>query len=221
MIVIGFMVVLTSIGFLAHTYLGYPLLLKVLSLTGPERGIPKKWPGEWLDISITIPAYNEEVSIRDTLEGVLALDYPAGRRHILVVSDASTDRTDEIVREYADRGVELLRLPKRSGKTAAENAARTRLKGEIIVNTDASVWLHHDALKPLVAAFNDPTVGVASGRDVSVGRQITDPNIGSGSMWATRCGCRTSRPLSMASWGRPDVSAPPAQPCTRKPCRRL
>src|SRR2546422_3899840 len=61
-----------------------------------------------------------------TLFRSLRLDYPAERRQILVVSDASTDRTDAIVGEYASRGVELLRLPHRRGKTGAENAAARR-----------------------------------------------------------------------------------------------
>jgi len=85
-----------------------------------------------------------------------------------VVSDASTDGTDEIVRSFADRGVELLRVPMRRGKTAAENAALPSLHGEIIVNTDASIRIPPSALRTLIAAFGDPTVGVASGRDVSV-----------------------------------------------------
>src|SRR2546430_2729593 len=109
-------------------------------------------------------------SIRDTLENLLRLDYPAERRQILVVSDASTDRTDAIVGEYASRGVELLRLPHRRGKTGAENAALPVLRGEIIVNTDASVHVERGALKALIAHFADPTVGVASNRNVSVAR---------------------------------------------------
>src|SRR5439155_18332143 len=76
------------------------------------------------------------------------------------------------------RGVELLRLPERRGKTAAENAARAHLRGTIIVNTDASVRIALQALKPLVAAFADPTVGVASGRDVSVARVGAEANAG-------------------------------------------
>ena len=77
-------------------------------------------------------------------------------RHILVVSDASTDRTDEIVRSYAERGVELLRLPTRSGKTAAENAACARLRGEVVVNSDASIRLHPAAIRRLVARPRGP-----------------------------------------------------------------
>jgi glycosyltransferase involved in cell wall biosynthesis len=123
----------------------------------------------WPRITITVPVYNEAAQIRDTLESLLAIDYPPDRRQILIVSDASTDDTDRIVMEFAGRGVELFRLPERRGKTAAENAAIPRLTGEIIVNTDASIRVRPDAVKRLVAAFADPTVGVASGRDISVG----------------------------------------------------
>ena len=121
-------------------------------------------------ITLTVPAHNEGGSIGETLESLLTLDYPADRRQIVVISDASTDDTDAIVQRFADRGVELLRLPERRGKTAAENAAAAVVRGEIIVNIDATVRVRAGSLKKLVRAFQDPTVGVASGRDVSVGR---------------------------------------------------
>jgi cellulose synthase/poly-beta-1,6-N-acetylglucosamine synthase-like glycosyltransferase len=129
-------------------------------------------------VSISLPAYNEEAQIRGAIESLLALNYPPHRKQVLVVSDASTDRTDEIVMEFADRGVELLRMPRRGGKTAGENAAAARLTGDIVINTDASIRIHPDALRPLVARFSDPTVGVASGRDVSVARTGEDKNAG-------------------------------------------
>jgi len=150
-----------------YTYGAYPVLLKLLSRGSSEDRVAAV--REWPMITITVPAYNEEAQIRGLLESLLRLDYPADRRQILIISDASTDRTDEIVREYADRGVELLRMPERGGKDAAEGAARPLLRGEIVVNTDASIRIHPDALKPLIASFADPSVGLASGRDVSVG----------------------------------------------------
>jgi len=116
--------------------------------------------------------------IAGTLERILGLDYPADLRQVLVVSDASTDGTDEIVAGFADRGVELLRVPRRQGKTAAENAARRCLTGEIIINTDASVRIDPAAVKHLVAAFRDPSVGVASARDVSVTNLEQQANAG-------------------------------------------
>lgn len=161
----------------AYAYAGYPLLLAALARA---RGRPPAAaePEEWPMVSISLPAYNEEAQIRGAVESLLALDYPAHRKQVLVVSDASTDRTDDIVMEFAGRGVELLRMPTRGGKTAGENAAAARLTGDIVINTDASIRIHPDALRPLVARFSDPTVGVASGRDVSVARTGEDKNAG-------------------------------------------
>ncbi|MEO7103269.1 MAG: glycosyltransferase [Gemmatimonadaceae bacterium] len=156
-----------------YAYIGYPLLLKlVASLVGDREiaGNDFAWPS----ITITVPCYNEERNIRSTLDALLAIDYPPDRRQILVISDASSDGTDGIVGEYADRGVELLRLDRRRGKSAAENAAGAAARGEIIVNTDATIRILPNALKALVHAFSDPHVGVASGRDVSV-LSVTEP----------------------------------------------
>jgi cellulose synthase/poly-beta-1,6-N-acetylglucosamine synthase-like glycosyltransferase len=170
---IAIVLVGAPLALLLYSYMGYPLILMAMARLRPRREAPPP-PRDWSSISITIPVYNEGAQIRDTLESLLAIDYPADRRQILVVSDASTDGTDEIVAEFADRGVELLRLDRRAGKTAAENTARVHLRGEIVVNTDASVRIHPDALKRLVAWFGDPEVGVASSNDVSVARDGTD-----------------------------------------------
>lgn len=163
--------------FVLYTYLGYPLLLRVLAMGRPEWQAPEE-PQEWPRISITVPAFNEEHTIRGTIDSLLSLDYPADRRQILIVSDASTDRTDEIVLEYADQGVELCRVEGRVGKTAAENEARSRLTGDIIINTDASIRIKKDAIKELVRCFQDPTVGVASGRDISTAKEEDEANVG-------------------------------------------
>jgi cellulose synthase/poly-beta-1,6-N-acetylglucosamine synthase-like glycosyltransferase len=170
------MTVVLALSFAFYTYVGYPLIVAVVAaLRRPAR---QTQPTEWPRISITVPAYNEEREIGATLEALLELDYPADRREILVVSDASTDRTDEIVRSFADRGVTLVRMDKRRGKTAAENAVSLHLTGDIVVNTDASIRIAPTALKPLIAAFADATVGVASGRDVSVARGQSGGNAG-------------------------------------------
>jgi glycosyltransferase involved in cell wall biosynthesis len=160
-----------------YAYLGYPALLWLAGRFRP-RSLTTGDPAEWPQITVVVPAYNEEGSIRRTLDALLALDYPTDRRHILVVSDASTDRTDEIVREYAAHGVQLLRQEQRGGKDAGELAALPYLKGDIVVNTDATIRILPDALKPLIRAFQDPTVGLASGRDVSVGSVEIEANRG-------------------------------------------
>lgn len=170
-----------SLGLCLYAYVGYPAVLKVLSARRrfPRENTPAPLPvREWPLISIVIPVHNEAAVIADTLERILALDYPADRRQILVVSDASSDGTDDIVTRFASRGVELFRLPQRRGKTAAENAARSHLTGEIIVNTDASVRIDAGAVKHLVASFSDRSIGVASARDVSVANLDTRTNPG-------------------------------------------
>ena len=106
----------------AYAYVVYPLLLMLAGLLRRRR-IPQQPMSRWPRITVTVPVYNAAGSIRTTLERLLALDYPPARMQLLVISDASTDGTDDIVRSFASRGVELLRLPERRGKTAAENAA--------------------------------------------------------------------------------------------------
>ena len=165
------------VALFAYAYVAYPLLLRLVA-AGRRPSRPDVARTDWPMVSITIPAFNEEARIRDTLDAVLALDYPVHQREIWVISDASSDRTDEIVHEYRARGVNLLRLPTRRGKSAAENAAGFAVHGEIVVNTDASVRLRPESLKRLVRAFDDPSVGVASGRDVSIGDVQREGNQG-------------------------------------------
>jgi len=169
--------VLLPILLFGYAYVGYPLLLRLLSQRRKEGVLPAD-PAEWPTITISVPAYNEERVIGGTIDSLLALDYPADRKQILVVSDASTDRTDEIVRSYAGRGVLLHRMPVRAGKTAAENASASLCTGEIVVNTDATIRIPPPSLKPLIRVFHDATIGVASGRDISVGNIAAEGNQG-------------------------------------------
>lgn len=158
-----------------YAYAVYPAILWVIGRVRPSP-TRKDLPDPVPLVTIVLPAYNEEAQIRGAVEALLAQDYPADRRQILVVSDGSSDRTEPIVEEYGNRGVELLRMPKRSGKTAAENASVALIRGNIVINSDASIRLHPGATRHLVAQFADPGVGVASSRDVSISRQTESPN---------------------------------------------
>jgi len=172
---LAIVLVILPVALFIYAYFGYPLLLKGMawlrrgaaqpdarSQSGPEPA------ADWPPVSISLPAYNEEARLRGTLDALLELDYPGDRLEIVVVSDCSDDGTDDIVRSYEDRGVRLLRTPERGGKVAAENFAAPRLANDIVVNTDATIRIPPEALKPLIRAFDDPSVGVASGRDISV-----------------------------------------------------
>ena len=171
-------------------FFGYPLLLLAVGAFRPALREPPDL-AEWPEVTVTLPVYNEEGVIRDRIENILGFDYPRDKLHLLVLSDASSDRTDEIASSFADRGVQLVRLPKRSGKGAAENLAYSYLRGSIAVNVDATTVLQPGSLKALIRHFGDPTVGVVSGRDVSIGSLMNESNSGEAGyvgyeMWVRR-----------------------------------
>ncbi|CAN5705875.1 glycosyltransferase family 2 protein [soil metagenome] len=164
-----------------YAFAGYPLLLLAARRAGDPTPPGTVAPGDeprLPRISITVPVFNEAHQLPDLLESLVALEYPLDLRQILIVSDGSTDGSDEIVQAWSERGVELLRVEQRGGKGAAENSARPHLTGEIVVNTDASIRIQPGALGPLLRPFADPRVGVVSGRDLSVGREVADANRG-------------------------------------------
>ena len=137
MIAIGIALLAVPFVFFGYAYIAYPALLWLVSRSRHE-SVPIPDPAEWPMVTITVPAYNEEKRIRSTIESLLQIDYPLERRQIVIASDGSTDGTDAVVREYASRGVELVHVSPRGGKTNAENHASSLFRGEIVVNTDES-----------------------------------------------------------------------------------
>ena len=126
MTTIGAVIFWLALAGVAWTYAGYPLLLLALAGLRPRPGrSPSSSPDAAFQPTVTviISAYNEEKAIRQKLESTLALDYPADKLEVIVASDCSTDRTHDIVRQLAPRGVRLVVLPERAGKTAAQNLA--------------------------------------------------------------------------------------------------
>lgn len=170
-----------TVALFTYAYLGYPALIWILGKFAHSPPIEQREPDSWPVVSVTAPVYNEEDQVEGLIRSLLALDYPPDRLQILIVSDASSDQTDEIVRSFADQGVELFRLNERSGKTKAENAALPHIRGDFVVNTDASIRITPGSLKKLIATFSDPEVGLASGRDVSVGASTGEGNLGENS----------------------------------------
>ena len=151
-----------AIAALLYAYAGYPLLLALLSVfTRRSRRAAGKYEPT---VSILIAAYNEEDSIGRKLNETLALHYPASKLEILVVSDGSSDRTDEIVRSCPDPRVRLLRVEGRRGKTNAQNQGVRLCRGEIIVFSDATATYHPDSILRLVEPYADLRVGAVSGR---------------------------------------------------------
>jgi hypothetical protein len=168
------------LGTIFWTYAGYPALLVALAafrardvVTGTIE--PK--------VTIIISAYNEEKDIRRKVENTLALDYPPEKLEVIVASDCSTDRTHDIVRELAPRGVRLAILPERKGKTAAQNLAASIATGEILIFTDATTEFSRDTARGLVQSFADPRVGCVGAELSYVSEGGTAVGKGGGAYW--------------------------------------
>lgn len=149
------------LGLIVYVYAGYPALLFLLSLVVPagRRGAEVFFPS----VTVIIPAYNEEKHIGKKLENTLALEYPREKLEVVVMSDQSTDSTDEIVRGFAERGVRLFAQKERMGKAKGIWRVVGDTTGEIVLITDANTFLRPDALGFVVQPFADPRMGVTSG----------------------------------------------------------
>jgi cellulose synthase/poly-beta-1,6-N-acetylglucosamine synthase-like glycosyltransferase len=115
-------------------------------------------------VALVICALNEERVIAEKLANSRDLDYPRDRLRILVVSDGSTDRTAEAARRFAGDGVEVIEQPVRRGKIANLNEVLPQCAEEILVLSDANVMYRPDALRKLIARFQNPEVGCVSGK---------------------------------------------------------
>jgi cellulose synthase/poly-beta-1,6-N-acetylglucosamine synthase-like glycosyltransferase len=152
-----------SLFMIFYVHLGYPMLISLIGLIRNKK--VKKAPIQ-PSVTILIAAYNEERDIEKTIKNKLDLDHPKEKLEIIVISDGSTDKTDEIVRRYEGEAVRLIRQEPRAGKTSALNMAVPLAKGEIIAFSDANSLWQKSALLNLVQNFNDPSVGYVSGKMV-------------------------------------------------------
>jgi cellulose synthase/poly-beta-1,6-N-acetylglucosamine synthase-like glycosyltransferase len=169
-----------SAGTLLYVYAGYPLLVFIVSLISPKP--VKRGKFEPL-VTVLITAYNEEQAIRKKLENTLSIDYPKDKFEILVASDGSTDRTDEIVNEFADRGVKLFRQEGRHGKTYTQNRAVEVARGEIVLFSDATTAYPNDVMREMLPNFFDDSVGCVAGKLIYVDESSSNVGKGARSYW--------------------------------------
>jgi len=152
-------ILLFSIIFIFYAYFGYFLVLSVLkkkNIFFMEEYYPK--------VSVIIAAYNEEDCIRETIESILKSDYPRESFEIWVSSDASTDRTDEVVKTLANSQLHFHRVKKRAGKVNAILEVENKAKGEILILIDASSRFLETTIPRLVKYFSDASIGSVTGR---------------------------------------------------------
>ncbi len=151
-----------------YAYFGYPLCLFALSLfKSKNKAVNHELSAASYEpiVSFIITAYNEEKRIREKIKNSLKQDYPKDKLEIIIASDCSTDRTDEIANSYESQDLRLVRSPERRGKEHAQELAVGQARGDILVFSDVSTIIEPDGLRTIVANFADPSVGCASSVD--------------------------------------------------------
>lgn len=144
-----------------YPYVIYPLILKVSNAFFRKPVDRKEF---YPVVTVIIPAFNEAEFIGATVENKLEQDYPKEKIDIIVVSDESTDGTDEIVNKFThEHPVQLIRQVPRRGKAAGLNLAIKQAKGEIIIFSDANSIFDRDAIRKIVENYSDPSVGYVTG----------------------------------------------------------
>ncbi len=173
-----------SLGLVAFTYVGYPLVLAALDAVreaagglrflsgGPDRRAPGS-DGPWPRLSVVLSAFDEEACIAEKIRNCLALDYPPDRLEILVGCDGCTDRTAALAREAGGGRVQVHELSPRSGKANVLSRVVPLASGDLVLLTDANTMLEPGAAKALARRFRDPSCGAAVGR-----LRLVDPEQG-------------------------------------------
>src|SRR5688572_5192512 len=146
-----------------YSYIGYGILLwlilKIRSLF--NKSVNKKNDLFYPQVSLIIPAFNEEDFIREKIQNTLSLDYPADKLQIIFSTDGSTDRTPDIIKEFPR--LRLMHNLERKGKIAAMNRAMKTIADPYVIFCDANTLLNKDAVKEIIKHYQDPEVGAVSG----------------------------------------------------------
>lgn len=156
-----------SLVLIFYTFLGYPISLEILDRLKKKIKIEKN-KNYVPKISLIIAAHNEEKSIIEKLKNVLTLDYPSEKLQVIIASDNSTDKTNELVSKFINsRNLSnfiLYIVRERKGKTNAQNEAVKVSSGEVLIFSDAnSIW-KEDSLKKIIRNFYNNSIGYVCGK---------------------------------------------------------
>ena len=168
-----------SLSVVFYTYLLYPGWLFLRSRLKPKPVSPKLF---FPKLSIVIAVRNGDKYLEQKLHNLQQLDYPQELVEVLIVSDGSTDQTNDILRKSVDSRVRSIFLPVQSGKAEALNRAIEVTSGAIVVFMDVRQRIATDSVKTLVGNFSDPAVGCVGGALMLKGGEETSPR-GVGSYW--------------------------------------
>ncbi|KKF50431.1 glycosyltransferase [Streptococcus uberis] len=171
-----------SVFMIIWANIGYPFFILTLGKIIGKKNLKRK--NYEPTVTIMIVAHNEEKVIENKLKNVLNLNYPKEKLSILVTSDNSTDRTNEIVQMYAERfdNISLYKVKNRKGKTNAQNEAAKLVNSEILIMTDANAMLEQNSIKELVSSFIE-NVSYVTGKLVYTNKSETSTSESETSYW--------------------------------------
>lgn len=161
---------------LIYSFLGYPVILKCVALLRRSRLHTNE--GFTPSVSIILSVYNEEQIIREKIENVLSLDYPGELLEMVIISDACTDRTEDIVKSFDGNKIKLIVQEKRGGKTKALNRGVSIANGDIVLFTDANSMFDRDVIRKLVKHFAVSNIGLVSGRSIYLDSNNSEEEVG-------------------------------------------
>jgi biofilm PGA synthesis N-glycosyltransferase PgaC len=156
----------SSVAWLLYVYAGYPFSLWILGGLRPFR--PRDGEHSLPRLSVLISARNEEKDIERKVRETLDWDYPVGSLQLLIASDASEDRTDEILATIADPRLTTMRMERRVGKNEALNRLAQQATGDVLFFTDANSHIGSDCLRKMVRHFADSRVGCVTGVEQTI-----------------------------------------------------
>ncbi|GGF96548.1 glycosyltransferase family 2 protein [Paenibacillus aceti] len=165
---------------------GYPVSLKIIGKLFKKRELKKDFSHQ-PTTTVMVVAHNEEKVILEKLNNIIELNYPKEKIEFLIASDNSTDKTNEIVKQFVKEhqnfNIRLYEVKKRKGKTNAQNEAQKTVKTEFLVMTDANSILDKDSVKELMAAFTSEDIAYVSGRLSIVNQTSSDVSSAEASYW--------------------------------------
>jgi biofilm PGA synthesis N-glycosyltransferase PgaC len=148
------------LGIVLYTYIGYALLVGIWAQL--SKSIPRTPTASFEpNVTLIVPAYNEAAILAAKVSNCLALDYPVSKLKLLFITDGSTDESMEVLAAYPQ--VQHLHVPERGGKSMAENRSMKYVGTPFVIFTDCNTMLNPEAVRLMVAHYEDPQVGAVSG----------------------------------------------------------
>lgn len=164
-----------SLFLILHSYVFFPIILKILSRNKKQNDNIYKESDEGLPlVTILLAVYNEELVIENKIKSTFDTNYPSKKIEFIIGSDASTDKTNEIIKTYQKKfaNLRLVEFKGRSGKSKIINELAQLALYETLILTDANVFFRPDTIYQLIKHYKNPDISLIGGNIINAGLSI-------------------------------------------------